>query len=393
MRTSVLDRMTAPLCDAVLDRPTRPRRWQSSSTRTCSSSRSTIAAAGTGTTIFPRHAPGRARAARARPGPGAQRARGDVVRGERDAGLGGPTLARGRGSRVGERARGHERRSVHPQRPRRDRRAVAARVRRHRAARSLPCGRGVRNVHPRAARTAGRAPTVGRPRWRTPATTARCRTGAARRRPWAALVRALLCKHGVGQYARRRGARDRRARSQEPVAAHGVACSAALRCLFDGDRADSGTSRSTSRPTPRRSRTPPTPGDRELRARAGRTRPGRLDGGGTPARAARRLVGDDARGGVRRGRAPPRREREDRAGRGRGAAARQDLVGAQTRAARCSPARSPGWRCRRRSSSHRSHLALEDGDGARTLCLEAEDVLQRTPDVGTLGARAAELRS
>jgi LuxR family transcriptional regulator, maltose regulon positive regulatory protein len=40
----------------------------------------------------------------------------------------------------------------------------------------------------------------------------------------------------------------------------------------------------------------------------------------------------------------------------------------------------------------RAHLALADVDGARTLLLEAEDVMQRRPELGTLGAQVQELR-
>ena len=39
-----------------------------------------------------------------------------------------------------------------------------------------------------------------------------------------------------------------------------------------------------------------------------------------------------------------------------------------------------------------AHLALADGEGARTLCLEADDVLHRRPDLGTLVVQAGELR-
>jgi LuxR family maltose regulon positive regulatory protein len=41
----------------------------------------------------------------------------------------------------------------------------------------------------------------------------------------------------------------------------------------------------------------------------------------------------------------------------------------------------------------RSHLALADSDGARTLLREAEDVIQRRPDLGTLPQQAQELRA
>ena len=39
-----------------------------------------------------------------------------------------------------------------------------------------------------------------------------------------------------------------------------------------------------------------------------------------------------------------------------------------------------------------AHLTLNDSDGARTLCLEADDLLHRTPDLGVLVGRTARLR-
>jgi LuxR family maltose regulon positive regulatory protein len=41
----------------------------------------------------------------------------------------------------------------------------------------------------------------------------------------------------------------------------------------------------------------------------------------------------------------------------------------------------------------RSHLALADSDGSRTLLREAEDVIRRRPDLGTLPQQALELRA
>ena len=119
---------------------------------------------------------------------------------------------------------------------------------------------------------------------------------------------------------------------------------------------------------------------------------GDVDGAERRLVAARRLVGDDARGEyvvVALLHAVSARIGLER---GRGAAARQDLVGAQR--VRPMLTRSLSWLAVQTSIElAQAHLALEDGDGARTLCLEAEDVLQRTPDVGTLGARVAELRT
>ena len=39
-----------------------------------------------------------------------------------------------------------------------------------------------------------------------------------------------------------------------------------------------------------------------------------------------------------------------------------------------------------------AHLTLNDADGARTLCLEADDLLHRNPELGVLVARTAQLR-
>ena len=51
-RTSVLEKMCAPLCNAVLRSKGSARQLEAVEQRTCSSSGSTIAAAGTGTTTF-----------------------------------------------------------------------------------------------------------------------------------------------------------------------------------------------------------------------------------------------------------------------------------------------------------------------------------------------------
>jgi LuxR family maltose regulon positive regulatory protein len=39
-----------------------------------------------------------------------------------------------------------------------------------------------------------------------------------------------------------------------------------------------------------------------------------------------------------------------------------------------------------------AHLTLNDAEGARTLCLEADDLLHRTPELGVLVGRTAQLR-
>jgi LuxR family transcriptional regulator, maltose regulon positive regulatory protein len=78
--------------------------------------------------------------------------------------------------------------------------------------------------------------------------------------------------------------------------------------------------------------------------------------------------------------------------RGRGAAAREDLVAAQR--LRPMMSRALSWLAVQTSLElAEAHLALADGDGARTLCLEAEDVLHARPDLGILVGQAAELRA
>jgi LuxR family maltose regulon positive regulatory protein len=77
--------------------------------------------------------------------------------------------------------------------------------------------------------------------------------------------------------------------------------------------------------------------------------------------------------------------------RGQGARAREALVVAQ----RLRPAitRALSWLgVQTTLELARAHLALADADGARTLCLEADDLLHRRPELGTLVARTVQLR-
>jgi LuxR family transcriptional regulator, maltose regulon positive regulatory protein len=215
--------------------------------------------------------------------------------------------------------------------------------------------------------------------------------GSRSLRPWAALVRALLCKHGMGQMRADAELAIAELDPRSPLLPlalmfRGVAC------LFGGDVAEA-------------------EGALEVAADAAALEDstyagviancelalvaldrGDVDGAELRLVAARRLVGDDARGEyvvVALLHAVSARIALER---GRGAAARQDLVGAQR--VRPMLTRSLSWLAVQASIElAQAHLALEDGDGARTLCLEAEDVLQRTPDVGTLGGRVAELRT
>ncbi len=75
----------------------------------------------------------------------------------------------------------------------------------------------------------------------------------------------------------------------------------------------------------------------------------------------------------------------------RGARARDDLLGAQR--VRPMLTRALSWLAvQSLLELTRAHLALGDGEGARTLFLDADDVLDRRPDLGTLVEHATELR-
>ena len=77
--------------------------------------------------------------------------------------------------------------------------------------------------------------------------------------------------------------------------------------------------------------------------------------------------------------------------RGQGARAREALVMAQ----RLRPmlSRALSWFAVQTTLElAHAHLALNDADGARTLCLEADDLLHRIPDLGVLVARTVQLR-
>jgi LuxR family transcriptional regulator, maltose regulon positive regulatory protein len=78
--------------------------------------------------------------------------------------------------------------------------------------------------------------------------------------------------------------------------------------------------------------------------------------------------------------------------RGRAATARGLLVAAMRLRAYLSRA-IPWFGVQTSLELARSHLALADSDGARTLLREAEDVIQRRPDLGTLPHQALELRT
>jgi LuxR family maltose regulon positive regulatory protein len=77
---------------------------------------------------------------------------------------------------------------------------------------------------------------------------------------------------------------------------------------------------------------------------------------------------------------------------GQAASARELLVGAMRMRGQLSSA-IPWYCVQTQLELARSHLALADVDGARTLLREAEDVIQRRPDLGTLPRQAQELRA
>jgi LuxR family maltose regulon positive regulatory protein len=77
--------------------------------------------------------------------------------------------------------------------------------------------------------------------------------------------------------------------------------------------------------------------------------------------------------------------------RGLGAKARSELTSAQR--VRPMVTRALSWfAVQTLLELAQAHLELSDGDGARTLCLEADDVLHARPDLGFLSGRAVELR-
>jgi LuxR family maltose regulon positive regulatory protein len=78
--------------------------------------------------------------------------------------------------------------------------------------------------------------------------------------------------------------------------------------------------------------------------------------------------------------------------RGQAASARELLVRAMRMRAHLSSA-IPWYCVQTQLELSRSHLALADVDGARTLLREAEDVIQRRPELGTLRRQARELQA
>jgi LuxR family transcriptional regulator, maltose regulon positive regulatory protein len=77
--------------------------------------------------------------------------------------------------------------------------------------------------------------------------------------------------------------------------------------------------------------------------------------------------------------------------RGQGAKARRELIAAQRLRPRITPGLS-WFAAQTLLELARAHLELSDGHGARTLSLEVDDVLHARPDLGLLAGRAVELR-
>ena len=215
--------------------------------------------------------------------------------------------------------------------------------------------------------------------------------GSSSLRPWAALVRALLCRHGMDQMRADAELAIAELDPRSPLLPialmfRGVAC------LLGGDagEAERALDVAADAAALQDSTYAGVIANCELALVA--LDDGDLDAAERRLAAAREFVGEDARGEYVVVALLHAVSARIALAHGRGAAARADLLGAQ----RVLPmlTRSLSWLAVQTSLElAQAHLALADGTGARTLCLEAEDVLHRTPDVGTLVGRAAELRS
>ena len=348
---------------------------------TSSSSPSTAAAAGSATTTCSATLlRGRARARRAGGGRRAAPPRGGVARRERDARRSRSSTALAAGDVDGV---GATRSAATPSRS-----TAAAAPRRWSAGSSAsttpelldrhPAVAVHRHVDARAARADRRREPLGRERRGVDATTARCPTAAPSLRPWAALVRAVLCRQGAERHARRRAGGARRAPADEHPARAGRAAArgGGATCCGDADAAERARARR-----------------REASAAASATSPARSR------RAELALIAidrgdDDARRGGARGGAGARRPRAARRvlaggsddGRPRAAAAaagrrrtRASSSRARSCCGRCSPRVVVARACRCGWSSRATHAALADVEGARTLLQEARRTLAAAP--------------
>lgn len=214
--------------------------------------------------------------------------------------------------------------------------------------------------------------------------------GSVSLRPWAALVRALLCRHGVDQMRIDAELAIEELSPQSPwlpvaMMIHAVAV------LLAGDV-------ETAEPLLERAG--------EVAAAGGATYAGvvayaelallaleRGDLDGAEAHLARGhgFIGDTEPGDYVGAAILYAADARIALARGKGAQAREALVFAQ----RLRPAitYALSWfGVQTTLELARAHLALADADGARTLCLEADDLLHRRPDLGTLVARTVQLR-
>ena len=215
--------------------------------------------------------------------------------------------------------------------------------------------------------------------------------GSSSLRPWAALVRALLCRQGMEQMRADAELAIAELNPRSPLLPvalmfRGVAC------LLGGDASEAERALDVAADAAALQDSTYAGVIANCQLALVALDDGDLDGAERRLAAAREFVGDDARGEYVVVALLHAVSARIALAHGRGAAAREDLLGAQ----RVLPmlTRSLSWLAVQTSLElAQSHLALADGQGARTLCLEAEDVLHRTPDVGTLVQRAAELRA
>lgn len=214
--------------------------------------------------------------------------------------------------------------------------------------------------------------------------------GSSSLRPWAALVRALMCRHGVEQMRADAELAVAELHPQSPLLAaafmfRGVAL------LLEGDfeEAERALDLAADAAAVQDSTYAGVIANCEL-ALAELDR-GDLDAAERRLTAARGFVLEDARGEFVVVALLHAVSARIALARGRGAAAREDLVSAQRIRPLLTPALS--WLAVQTSLElAQAHLALADGDGARTLCLEADDILHRRPELGTLVGQAVELR-
>ena len=221
-------------------------------------------------------------------------------------------------------------------------------------------------------------PIAGRSPSRARTTTARCPMEVLRLRPWAALLRARLCEHGIDRMRADAEIAIEELSPQSlwmPIALLMRGVGALLAGETEAGSPDAGAGRRGRgrRWCDVRRRGCP------LRARVARARARRPRRGGVGARARAQLRQRHGAGRVRRRGDPYAAEARLALARGQGARAREALVVAQ----RLRPmiTRALSWfGVQTTLELAQAHLTLNDAEGARTLCLEADDLLHRNPD-------------